>query len=182
MVAATPDDRKLYVPNLDDGTVSVIDRSDGSLRQIETGEGPEGIGVSPSGAEVWVANRGDGTVSVIDRRTDEIIERFPTEGRFPVKLRFSPDGRYVLVANNRSGSVSLFDTESRSLLAVIPTGERPLGLAFSGDSRLGYVTRPGADEVVEIDLRSHRVTRRLRTLPNPDGILWLSRGHDGLDR
>ncbi len=76
MVTATPDDRKLYVANLDDGTVSVIDRAAGTTSLIAAGGGPEGIDISPSGAEVWVTSRDDGTVAMIDTRTDDVVERF----------------------------------------------------------------------------------------------------------
>jgi len=172
-VAATPDGRKLYVPNLGSGTVSVIDRTTGSTTLVETGAGPEGIDVSPDGTEAWVSNRDDATLSILDTATDRVVATVGSGGAFPVKVRFHPGGSEVWVANNRSETVAVFDRRNRRLAATIHVGVRPLGLAFGPDGRRAFVTRPGADEVVEIDVSTRAIVRRIETGDGPDGIAWV---------
>lgn len=173
MLTSTPDDQKLYVANIDSGTVSVIHRARGTVDVLLTGAGTEGIDVAPDGGEVWASNRADNTISVINTETDRVVATVETSGDFGVKLRFSPDGREVWVANNRSGTITVFDTAKRTLLETIEVGARPLGIVFSYDGRRAYVSRPGANEIVEIDPGSHTIIRRIPTGASPDGMAWL---------
>jgi YVTN family beta-propeller protein len=173
MAAATPDGRKLYVADLGSDAVSVIDRIAGTTTRVSTGAGPEGVEVSPDGAETWVSNRDDNTVSVIDTTSDRVVATFSSGGVFPVKLRFRPDGREVWIANNRSASIAVFDGASRELVGTIRVGERPLGIAFSADSRTAYVTRPGDNEILEIETPTRTIRRRLKTAGSPDGLVWV---------
>lgn len=173
MVTATSADNKLYVANIDSGSVSIINRSDNTVKILYTGDGAEGIDSAPDGSEVWVSNRADNTLAVIQVATDRLKHVFPSGGVFPVKLKFRPDGREVWVSNNSSGTVTVFDPQTYSLKKIITVGERPLGLAFSSDSRFAYVTRPGSGQVIEIDiLNNYRISRTISTLPSPDGIVW----------
>lgn len=173
MLARTPDARKLYVANIRSGDVSVLSRPGEAATRVTTGQGAEGIDVTPDGTEVWVSNRGDNSVSVIDTRTDSVVTTLSTGGVFPVKVRVRPGAGEVWVVNNRSGSVAVFDRLRRRRVTTIQTGERPLGLAFSPDGRSAWVTRPGHNEVVEIDAVARTIVRRLATGASPDGILWL---------
>ncbi len=72
-VAVTPDGAKLYVPNRNDDTVSVIDAA--SLQVVATldvGTFPTGVAVTADGAWALVVNSGDDTVSVIDVARDTV--------------------------------------------------------------------------------------------------------------
>lgn len=173
MIVSTPDDAKLFVANIDSGTVSSINRISGAVTVISTGAGAEGIDISPDGTEVWVSNRAENTVSIIDAGTDEVLTTFSSRGQFPVKVRFSPDGAQVWVANNRSGSVAVFDSKTRRLRGSVNIGSRPLGLLFSPDAKIGYVSRPGASEIVEIDTGTLAILRRLPVPAGPDGMAWV---------
>jgi YVTN family beta-propeller protein len=71
MLAVTPDTRRVYVPNQQDDTVSVIDTDPASanynhvIAVIPVGAGPYSAAVSPDGTRVYVANAVSDTVSVI---------------------------------------------------------------------------------------------------------------------
>ena len=69
-VAVTPNGGYVYVTNLNDNTVSVIQTSDkpseiSVVATIAVGDAPEGVAVDHNGKYVYVANRSSGTVSVI---------------------------------------------------------------------------------------------------------------------
>src|SRR3954471_9333139 len=69
-IAETPDAKKLYVANADDGTVTSINTIDKSVNAvITTGANPILIAARADSARVYVLNQGSGTVSAIDTLT-----------------------------------------------------------------------------------------------------------------
>ncbi len=174
MITGIPGSDMLYVANIDSGSVSLVSAESGLQAVIKTGAGAEGIDTAPDGSTVWVSNRADNTISVIATNTNSIIQSMDSGGAFPVKLRFQPDGRQVWVANNRSGTISVFNATSFKLTARIDVGSRPLGLVFSDDSERAFVSRPGANEIVEIrTLPPYSIVQRFSAPGSPDGLLFL---------
>ena len=74
MVRLSPDGTRAYVTSRGAaGTLSVIAlEGDQAPVVIPTGEGAEGLAVSPDGSEVWVVNRLAGTISIVDTRSLEV--------------------------------------------------------------------------------------------------------------
>jgi YVTN family beta-propeller protein len=190
MVAATPDGKRAFVPNLGSGTVTVLDLGAGIVEtHIETGEGPEGIAMSPDGSEVWITNRGANTVSVINTATLD-IESELTSPEFPIRAVFSPDGGYVLVTNARSGDITVFDAENRVRIGVIRLDEIdelvkdddryfidqfegspiPIGIVIGPDNRTAYVANTAADVIAVLDIMTLQVLDLYPTGAQPDGI------------
>ena len=100
----TPDGRYVYVGNLADNTVSVIDAESFGVVQTISGNGlaqPHGSSITPDGSYVFISNRNTngsyiprhnlgnnentGTVVVINTATNE-IEKIIEVGRFPAGL------------------------------------------------------------------------------------------------
>jgi len=72
-------DKRLFVTNQDDGSVSVIDTD--TLKEvglIEVGNKPEGISTHPDDRHVYVANWFDNTVTVIDGKTLQVVDTIKT--------------------------------------------------------------------------------------------------------
>ena len=65
-VALDPPARTAFVPNTDDGTVSVIDsRSRAVTGSVEVGDGPQTVAADPSTHTAWVVNFTANSVSVL---------------------------------------------------------------------------------------------------------------------
>ena len=84
-LAANPSGTRVYVPNRNSNTVSVIDTSTNT--EIGTVDDPDGtfqepyaVAVSPDGKEAWVANNFGGTVSIIDTSTNAVTGTIPDAG------------------------------------------------------------------------------------------------------
>src|SRR6202007_1264327 len=92
-VAVTPDGSKVYVTNLGDNTVSVIDTATNTVTgsTIPVGDNAEGVVITPDGSRVYVANSYDDTVSVIDTATNNVIATINVTGG-PFGLAVTPDG------------------------------------------------------------------------------------------
>jgi YVTN family beta-propeller protein len=83
-VAITPDDKKVFVTNMVDGTVSVIDQKKRKrIGTIKVGTEPFGCAVTPGGNKLYVANFGSDSVSVISTRFLEVIKTIKNIGPKP---------------------------------------------------------------------------------------------------
>jgi YVTN family beta-propeller protein len=172
LVVPSPDERRFYVTNTVSGSVSVIDRATGAVKNIPVGAGAEGITVSPDGREVWVAWRDDSKISVISTGTDAIVETFASGGEGPQRVQFTPDGAQVWASNVRSNTLTVFDARTRKLLGAVSVGKGPAGIVFSPDGRRGYFALSGANEIAVIDVAARQVVQTFNTGVEPDGIAW----------
>lgn len=170
LVVPSPDERTFYITNTVSGSVSVIDRTTGSVKTIPIGAGAEGVTVSPDGREVWVAWRNDSKISVISSATGAIVETFAAGGEGPQRVQFTPDGAQVWASNVRSNTLTVFDARTRKLLGSVAVGAGPGGIVFSPDSRLGYFALAGANRVAVVDVPARTVLRTIETGLEPDGI------------
>lgn len=172
MLVPTPDEAKLYVANIRSGSVTVIDRARDEVKSLATGEGAEGIDVTPDGREVWVTNRGAHTLSVIATSSDTVSVSFPSGGEMPIRVKFTPDGREAWVSNARSNSVTVFDTKTRRLLATIAVGAVPVGIQMSPDGRRAFVANTNDNKVTVLSVAKRRVERTFGPGNEPDGMAW----------
>ena len=172
MLVLTPNEKKIYVANIGSGSVTSIDKDKNVVKQITTGEGCEGIDVSPNGKEVWASNREADTVSIIDTKSDEVVATLDCEG-FPIRVRFTPDGKRVLVSSARAGSVAVFDVKERKLIERIETGSAPIGILIEPDGKRAYVANTRANFVSVVDLEDYKVIAKIEAGRTPDGMGWV---------
>ena len=174
LIVATPDEKKFYATNTISGSVSVIDRAEGTVKVLPTGPGSEGIAISPDGREVWVGVRAGDKLAVISTATDEIIATFESGGKGPSRLHFTPDGKEVWVSNSSSNQEAMFDARERKMLATIDMPKGPSGMVFSADGRRLYVADMRDNEVTVIDVAARKVASRIPTGNDsePDGLAW----------
>ena len=73
-IGVSPDGSKVYVTNIGDNIVSVINTATNTVvgMPIPVGGFPTGVAVTPDGRKVYVANASDGTVSVIATVTNTV--------------------------------------------------------------------------------------------------------------
>lgn len=189
MVVASKDALRAYVANIGSGSVTVVELSAGKVIQdIPTGEGAEGIDITPDGREVWVTNREADTVSIIDTKTLTIARNLKSP-QFPIRIKFTLDGKRALLSCARSGDVAVFDVSSRKEIKRIPidkeavpgSDERlfstrfgkspvPVGLLVAPDGKRAWVASTNADIVSVLDLDSLTVVGRLTAGHEPDGL------------
>ena len=172
MLAPTPDEKKLYVANIQSGSVTVIDRASNAVSSMPTGAGSEGIDVSPDGKEVWVVNRTAGTISVIEAATDKVAATFESGGKFPIRVKFTPDGRQAWVSNAQSNSVSVFDAKTRERIAMIEVGEVPVGIQMTPDGGRAFFAITNANQVTVFDVPGRKILTTFTTGNEPDGMAW----------
>lgn len=190
MVAVATKRGLAFVSNIGSGSVTVIDLAVGtSLGAISTGEGAEGIAVTPDGRQVWVTNRAEDTISVIDSAKRAVVARLEAGG-FPIRAEATGDGRYVLVTNAKGNDLSVFSTadlkevrrvtftavgkddEGRLFSDRFGSSSVPIGIQIVDAEKRAYVAHANADDISIIDLEQWKVIGTLSAGREPDGMGW----------
>lgn len=161
----------IYVANLADGTVSVLNPNTSTVvKTITVGGQPFGVAVSPDGSTVWVANSASGSVSVISTATNTVIVTIITGG-IPFGIAFTPSGATAYVTNDSSsGKVWPINTATYAIGTPISVGARPNLIAITADGLKAYVTNKSDGTVSVITIASNTVTSTITVGSNPVGI------------
>ena len=155
----------LYVANMCDNTVSVIDTATNTVvgLPIPVGNGPFAVAVTPDGTKVYVANT-TGNVSVIHTATKTLVKTVSLGGQ-PIAVAVTPDGAKVYVVN--TGIRQCFgDPQAwQHGGGHDPGGALPRGVAITPDGTQAYVANSFDNTVSVIDTATNTVAG----LPIPVG-------------
>jgi YVTN family beta-propeller protein len=136
-IAISEDDALLVVVNNLDDSVSIINvagEANTKVAEIEVGDEPRTVAITPDKRLAYVTNQGSATVSVIDLATNQKTQDIPV-GVEPYGVALTPDGTRAYVANSASNSVSVIDTASNTAVATIPIpGVQPRGMAITNNN------------------------------------------------
>lgn len=159
-IAVTADGSRVYVTNIGDNTVSLIDTATRTsvVAAIPVGLAPMGVAISADGSRIYVANSGESTITVIDTGTHTIVGAPITVGNAPTAIALSPNGARLYVANSGGNSVSVVDTAANAVIGTpIPVGVNPFGIAVSPDGARVYVSNVDDDTISVIDAATSAV-------------------------
>lgn len=166
-VEVTPDERKLYTPNLEGKSVSVIDMATGKVKVIPFEHAVYGIDITPDGKQVWVSG---GDLAVIDTTRDEVMARIKTSEAETGRIRLASDGQRVVVALSKK--LAVFDAKTHKLISETDLPATPKVLTISGDNRRALLTNPEDNSVSVVDIVNGKLVTTFQTGKKPDGIGW----------
>ncbi|MFN8380647.1 MAG: beta-propeller fold lactonase family protein [Anaerolineales bacterium] len=136
-IAISDDDSLVVVANTLNGSVSLINvagDANAKLTEIQTGDEPRSVAITPNKAFAYVTNQVSGTVSVIDLGTQAKLTDIKV-GAEPYGIALTPDASRAYVANSASNSVSIIDTASNSVVGTIAIpGVQPRGVAITNNN------------------------------------------------
>lgn len=158
---------RVYVPNRQDNTVSVIDPA--TLKVIDkfkVGINPQHIVPSWDLRTLWVANnaegRTEGSLTPIDPQTGKPGETVPVDD--PYNMYWSFDGKYAIVVAEAYKRLDFRDAHSMQLEYSIPTPDcAGINHAdFSIDGNTAYFTCEFGGSITKIDLAQRKVLATIR--------------------
>ncbi len=158
----SPDGRRLYTENEEDGTVSVIDLPNRKLlRKIETPRPLAGIAISADGRTVVAVDDEQPALFLIDAASDRVAGSVRLDGVAEAAqiARYSPDNSLIGVTSLKSDTVSLIDPSFREQTAI-KVGSQPMDMAFRGDEL--FVACQGDGSVHVIDIPGRRAKHSFR--------------------
>jgi DNA-binding beta-propeller fold protein YncE len=122
--------------------------------------------------ELVVANSASNDLVFLNPLTGEVKRRLPRISD-PYQLGYSPDGKWFVSVSLRLDRVDIYAMPNYELKARIATKKTPSHVAFSNDSRFAYITMQDSNELVALDLVTHKESWRMSIGKTPAGI-WMS--------
>ncbi|MDE0473192.1 MAG: YncE family protein [Gammaproteobacteria bacterium] len=140
-----------FVPNLDAGTVSVIDvlnmETDAT---VDVCPGPPGGSLTPDQVTYVVACGGSDELVFMNTASFAVTGRVPGLGPRPFSVVVPGDGRYALVNNAGGSTVSVVDLEAWAVVQTVEVGEQPIVLRAHPDGERVFVANEVAGTLVEL--------------------------------
>ena len=137
----TPDGVLAFVPNLTDGTVSVIDLlGEKTVAAPAVCEAPPGGALTRDGVSYVVACGGSNELAYLNTASFEVTDRV-TEGvgPRPFSVAMTLDGRFGIVNNAGGETVSILDVAARQIVQEVTVGEQPIVVRMHPDGRRAFV-------------------------------------------
>ena len=165
---------RVIVLNSGEGTVSIIDRVTRKVvDSYAVGKEPHHLmPVLNKDDELVVANSASNDLVFLNPLTGEVKRRLSRISD-PYQLGYSPDGKWFVSVSLRLDRVDIYAMPNYELKARIATKKTPSHVAFSTDSRFAYITLQDSNELVALDLNSHKESWRMKIGKTPAGI-WMS--------
>jgi YVTN family beta-propeller protein len=170
---------RVYVPNSDAHTLSVIDPSTMSvIATYATGFVPHHVTASWDMTKLYVNNTSGNSLQVIDPRSGKVVDKF--EMIDPYNLYFTPDGSKAIVVAERLQRLDYRDPNTWKLIKSVPIpGSGVDHLDFSADGRYLIASDEFSGHVVKVDNEKMEVTGVMHVggLPidvkmSPDGSVF----------
>jgi YVTN family beta-propeller protein len=155
----SPDGKRLYTENEEDGTVSVIDLPARKLlHKIKTPRPLAGIAISPEGRTVVAVDDAEPTLFLIDTASEH-VRTLPLDGvaKAAQIARYSPDNSLLGVTSLNSNTVSLIDASFGSQTAIT-VGSQPMDMAYRGDELFVACQGDGSVHVIDVPNRRHKAS------------------------
>ncbi|HMD45757.1 MAG TPA: PKD domain-containing protein, partial [Acidimicrobiales bacterium] len=175
-VAVTPDGKTAAVVNVASATVSLVNTTKYSKKNVAVGGTPSAVVVSPDGQSAYVSNPALDQVSVISIPTHALVGSIP-DPNGPEAMAITPDGT-TLYCVDADGSVSVLSTTTRTAVAVIPGLSSPSDVAVGPDGSQAFVSQSGAGSVSVISTASNTVVATVPVGNTPQGLGMAPGGAD----
>jgi DNA-binding beta-propeller fold protein YncE len=141
----------------------VVDEEKGTLLGEVTGiDGAHGTAIASASGHGFATAGNDKSVMMFDAKTFKSLKRIPAAEDADAIVYDAPSDR-VFTLNGDAHSSTVIDSAG-NLITNIPLGGKPEYGVSGGDGKL-YANLTDTNEVIEIDTRAAKVTRRWSTAP-----------------
>ncbi|MFD2081290.1 40-residue YVTN family beta-propeller repeat-containing protein [Actinopolymorpha cephalotaxi] len=159
--AVRKDPYRVYVPNTNSDTVTVIDpKTFKVIKTIPVGSQPQHVVPSWDLRTLWVNNDVGDSLTPIDPRTTKAGKPVPVDD--PYNLYFTPDGRYAVVMASLLHRIDFRDPHTMRLEHSTPADCAGVNHAdFSADGRYFVVSCEFSSELLKVDTAGRRIVGRI---------------------
>jgi DNA-binding beta-propeller fold protein YncE len=154
--------RHLFVAELENNSVSIVDLNNGSLLHRITGlVEPQGVGYMPMLDTLVVANGGDGSVRLF--RGENFAATAALQlGKDADNVRIDAESKSIYVGYG-AGALAVLDPSSRAKIKDIVLPAHPESFQISQDAQKVFVNLPDARSIAVIDTHAGRLSQNWPT-------------------
>jgi YVTN family beta-propeller protein len=163
---------RVYVDNVLDNTVSVIDLSVNKVTAtVPLASKPAGLAVNPATNRFYVSVKGG--VAVYDGVDNSLITTIVVSGN-PSIIAMNPNNKNIYVQDSADNEVHVIDTDSDEVIAELPVSHPGNGIAFDPTTNQVFVSSasPSGGSVSVFDGSSNLLINTL-TLPGNPSFTYL---------
>jgi DNA-binding beta-propeller fold protein YncE len=146
--------QRLFVAELGNDTVGVVDLRTMTVRTLDGFREPQGIGYARATDEVYVANAGDGSVRILAGE-DLAPKRRIELGDDADNIRLDASGSRVFVGYGK-GALAVIDATSYARVADLPLKAHPESFQLDPATGRAFVNVPDAGHVAVMDIAEKR--------------------------
>ncbi|MCX3058413.1 YncE family protein [Streptomyces beihaiensis] len=156
------DPARIYVPNTQSDTVSVIDpKTFEVIRTIPVGRQPQHVVPSWDMKTLWVNNDKGNTLTPIDPKTGKAGKPVPVHD--PYNLYFTPDGKHAVVMASMDRQLVFRDPHTMKIQHTEPVSCYGVNHAdFSKDGRYFIVSCEFSGELLKVDTEKMKVVQQMK--------------------
>jgi len=155
-MAADINRRRLFIAELGNNTVGIVDFSQGKVLQVLGGlKEPQGVGYLPSTDTLYVANGGDGSLRLFQGSNYTASDRIDF-GDDADNVRVDPSHQHVVVGYG-GGALAVIDGAKRTKISEARLPAHPEGFQLDPTTGRAYVNVPNARGIAVADLPSSKV-------------------------
>lgn len=160
VVEAETSTRRLFVSNLDDGEVAVVDADSREVVETISVLTPNGIGVLTARGKAYVASQADDEVEVVDLGSLTVSDTL-TGFVEPFAIEVDEALGRVFVVNDAptgNGSVTILDANSDTVTDTVPVGKNPGAAVYDEVTGRLFVLNAADSTVSVVDVGAASVT------------------------
>lgn len=173
---------KLYVANMGSKSMSIINVSDGEIKDVPLGGVAVQTAVTQDEKFVFVSLYDTKEVVRYNLQNEEITRiSLPDEAQGAIQLYATPDSKLLYVADQGelmqrpiSNKVYVIDIPNAKVIETIDAGNKAHGVVVSEDGKTVYVTNSLDNTVSIIDVATQKITATVPVGKIPNGISYWS--------
>jgi DNA-binding beta-propeller fold protein YncE len=166
-VIPDPPRHRLFIGRSD--RVMVVDMNDGRLvGEVHGINGAHGVAIVPALNRGFATAGEDSAIVMFDLRTYKTLGKIPAADDADAII-YDPASRRVFSFNGDANSTTVVDARKGTLITNIPLGGKPEYGQSAGNGKI-YINLVDSSEIVEVDSRALKVTRRWSTGPCTDPV------------
>ncbi|MBS1643878.1 MAG: YncE family protein [Bacteroidetes bacterium] len=168
----------LYVASMGTKSLTIIDVTNGKVKDVFLGGSAVQTAIAPNGKYVYVTLFDTKEVVKYDIQNKTITRiPLPPGALGPIQLYPSPDGQYMFVCDqgelsNPSNKVYVLDLNNNKAVQTFIVGSGAHGVVLSDDGVLAFVTNSFSNSVSVIDLAKQTVRKTISVGESPNGISY----------
>jgi YVTN family beta-propeller protein len=169
-VAVSPDGLKLYVPNVAENSISVIDlRTNAETKKITHPDlnSPHGVAFTPDSRHALITSERSQKIFVVDALADRVLRVLDTDQGGTHMAAVNKAGTRAYFTNRESNTLSLMDLSNYRIIANVSVGRGAEGFAVSPDEKEIWVGNRADATISVVDANSRTAVATLPAGSNP---------------